>query len=118
LCGLPVPFPGKGWNNFCFPQPTPFAAIGPSAVTNGHKIQSIMSTIKFEELNPDIHTCRSELQGDWMVWHCPHCPGYERRLNWRTGELRAARGGSNALHAGGADEEGVRQAFQQELPLN
>lgn len=33
-----------------------------------------------------IHRCESCQEGDWIVFSCPDCYDYERRLNWRTGE--------------------------------
>jgi len=38
---------------------------------------------------PDHHECTSTRSGDWIVFRCPRCPDYERRLNWRTGATHA-----------------------------
>lgn len=56
--------------------------------------------IEFEGLSENIHYCTSHIDKDWIVWRCPHCEGYERRLNWKTGEMRVNRGNSLAQHTG------------------
>ena len=35
------------------------------------------------------HRCESYRDGDWIVFTCPLCLDYERRLNWRTGNMTA-----------------------------
>lgn len=50
-----------------------------------------------------FHQCTSHTEGNWTVWRCPHCAGYERRLNRATGQMRVNKGGSTALHTGMAD---------------
>ncbi len=61
--------------------------------------------IRCEEINPlniaEKHSCQSRLEGDWIIWTCPKCEGYERRLNWRTGEMKGKRSPAHAaLHYG------------------
>ncbi len=36
----------------------------------------------------ESHQCDAYRDGDWIVFLCPQCEGYERRLNWRTGEMK------------------------------
>lgn len=37
---------------------------------------------------PDFyHTCVSHREGNWIVFTCPQCHRYERRLNFQTGEM-------------------------------
>ncbi len=59
----------------------------------------------------DFHQCTSHREGDWTVWRCPLCPGYERRLNRVTGKMEVRRNGSAALHSGiagaGSDMAGL-----------
>lgn len=50
-----------------------------------------------------LHHCTSHTEGNWTVWRCPLCAGYERRFNWVTGERLVSKGGSTALHTGMAD---------------
>ncbi|MEL6845823.1 MAG: hypothetical protein AAFP02_21665, partial [Bacteroidota bacterium] len=38
------------------------------------------------------HRCQSKRQGDWLIFSCPKCPGFERRLNWKTGETKVTEG--------------------------
>ena len=47
-----------------------------------------------------FHQCTSHVDGNWTVWRCPHCPGYEQRLNRVTSEMIVRKGGSTALHSG------------------
>ena len=60
--------------------------------------------IYFKELNKEKdsnkHSCESRLEGDWIIWTCRECEGYERKLNWRTGEMRAKRTPTTAEHYG------------------
>jgi hypothetical protein len=59
-----------------------------------------MDTISFKGLPADIHHCTSHREGDWVVWRCPQCSDYERRMNWQTGEMNIRRGHSSAQHTG------------------
>ncbi len=59
-----------------------------------------MGEFSFSDLPETTHHCTSHREGNWIVWRCPHCPGYERRLNWQTGQMRVRRGGSEAQHTG------------------
>ncbi|HFA48865.1 MAG TPA: hypothetical protein ENJ95_07600 [Bacteroidetes bacterium] len=34
------------------------------------------------------HKCYSEQEGDWVVFRCPLCPDYERRIHSKTGEMK------------------------------
>jgi hypothetical protein len=69
--------------------------------------------------NPaDLHQCTSHTDGDWTVWRCPHCPGYERQFNWVTSEMKVRSGGSTALHSGMADDENGMAALTEGLCQN
>ncbi len=48
-----------------------------------------MKVIKFDADLPDhvSHECDSFREGEWIIFHCPQCPMYERRINRRTGEM-------------------------------
>lgn len=47
------------------------------------------------------HHCESYRDGDWIVFTCSKCLSYERRLNWRTGEMKIKEGEDpGILHAG------------------
>lgn len=59
-----------------------------------------MDNFFFDGLPQNVHPCTSHREGDWIIWRCAQCAGYERRLNWSTGEMRVKRGGSEARHAG------------------
>lgn len=50
------------------------------------------------------HTCTSYSDGDWIVWICPQCEGYERRLNWQTGEMKI-KSPTNFSHVGWSDKK-------------
>jgi len=38
------------------------------------------------------HQCVVRHDGDWAVFTCPHCEGYERRLNLRNGKMTSRPG--------------------------
>ncbi|MBK8426398.1 MAG: hypothetical protein IPL27_10725 [Lewinellaceae bacterium] len=59
-----------------------------------------MDSISFKGLPSDTHHCTSHRDGDWVIWRCPHCTDYERRMNWQTGEMRTLHGRSTARHTG------------------
>ncbi len=47
------------------------------------------------------HTCTSKRQGDWIIFSCPLCPGYERRMNLQTGAVTVQDGNDPyILHEG------------------
>ncbi len=60
----------------------------------------IAPNITFDNLAPDVHVCTSTRTGDVITWLCPHCPGYVRTLNMRTGAMYMNRAGSTAAHTG------------------
>ena len=74
--------------------------------------------IQFEGLPSDIHHCTSHRDGDWIIWRCPRCEGYERRYNWRTTEMRVKRGNSEAQHTGMSTREQNMEALQRGGSLN
>ena len=77
-----------------------------------------MSAIQFDGLPKDIHSCTVSLDGDWIVWRCPFCRDYERRLNWQTGEMSVRRGGSAARHCGFIEGKENMDALTQIESLN
>ena len=50
--------------------------------------------------DPDAHQCESYREGDWIIFRCPQCEEYERRINWRTGEMSVANSESGINHQG------------------
>ncbi|KAA3612183.1 MAG: hypothetical protein DWQ05_19465 [Calditrichaeota bacterium] len=46
------------------------------------------------------HPCNSIRHGDWVVFKCPLCPDYERRINWRTKEVSVKGSTPEILHNG------------------
>jgi Zn finger protein HypA/HybF involved in hydrogenase expression len=48
----------------------------------------------------EFHQCQATREGDWIVFRCPKCNGYERRLNWRTGEMTSRNVNVQVLHTG------------------
>ena len=47
--------------------------------------------IEFPSNDPEQrHRCRSRREGDWAVFFCPFCPGFERRINLRTGAMKTS----------------------------
>lgn len=56
--------------------------------------------IEFEGLSENAHHCTSHVDGEWIIWICPICTGYYRKLNWKTGEMISNTNGSVFLHTG------------------
>ena len=46
------------------------------------------------------HQCDSVVEGDWVVFRCPICKNYERRINMLTGETKAQNISSVISHSG------------------
>ena len=46
-----------------------------------------MQTVKVQ-FGQEQHSCRRHKEGDWEVWTCPQCPGYEKRFNHKEGLMR------------------------------
>ena len=42
--------------------------------------------------HPDSHKCQTSLDGNWVVFTCPLCEDYERRVNRVTGEVKSMEG--------------------------
>lgn len=62
--------------------------------------------MKLKFTNTDNHhQCTTTMIGDWIVWKCPHCEGYERRFNARTGEMKV-NGKTGIQHTGSSDGKG------------
>ena len=72
-----------------------------------------MQTIKFEpDENMEHHECESFREGDWIVFRCPQCGDYERRMNWRTGEMRSRNARPEFYHTGSHVPPVYREAFE------
>lgn len=49
----------------------------------------------------NVHHCTSHREGDWITWRCPLCAHYERRFNWRTGQMQCDKGDvGDVIHTG------------------
>jgi hypothetical protein len=46
------------------------------------------------------HECDSVIEGDWVIFRCPICIDYERRINVLTGETRVKNLSSIVSHSG------------------
>lgn len=57
--------------------------------------------IKFNHSSDaEVHECESYREGDWIIFRCPLCRDYERRMNWRTGEMKVENSTENITHSG------------------
>lgn len=60
-----------------------------------------MHTITFStEPGYDHHECDSVVEGEWVVFRCPICSNYERRINLLTGETKVKNLSSVIRHSG------------------
>lgn len=55
--------------------------------------------IEFQNLSNESHHCTTHREGDWIVWRCPFCHNYERRLNIKTNQM-TVRGKTDYQHVG------------------
>ena len=62
--------------------------------------------------DPDAHQCESYRDGDWIVFRCPMCLDYERRVNWRTGVMTVRNGRENVRHTGTHLPPHYKSAFE------
>ncbi len=46
------------------------------------------------------HECEAYDDGDWIVFRCPICKDYERRINKLTGKMRVSNANAHIRHAG------------------
>lgn len=57
------------------------------------------------------HSCNARRDGDWAIFTCPLCPGFERRMNLRTGAMRVQEASdASALHEGFFVPVGLEQS--------
>lgn len=57
--------------------------------------------IKFNNFSDaEQHECESHRDGDWIIFRCPVCQEYERRINWRTGDTKVKDSDPNINHSG------------------
>lgn len=59
-----------------------------------------MKTLSFNPSSEEQHACIGHKEGDWIIFTCPQCKGYERRINWKTGEMKSRVGDNPVLHTG------------------
>ena len=44
---------------------------------------------QFNAESPETrHICESRKEGEWVVFVCPHCPDFERRMHLKTGQMK------------------------------
>lgn len=46
------------------------------------------------------HHCIGHKEGNWIIFTCPVCRDYQRRINCVTKEVIVRKGSSNAVHVG------------------
>lgn len=58
-----------------------------------------------------LHECTSVRTGDWIIFRCSQCADYERRINWRTGEMVVRDNRIDIMHTGLHLANEYREAF-------
>lgn len=72
-----------------------------------------MQTIRFDAPDDtEQHLCQSYRTGDWIIFYCEQCGDYERRLNWRTGEMKVKNAKAEIRHTGFYAPEEYKSAFE------
>ncbi len=60
-----------------------------------------------------MHKCKTHREGDWVVFTCDKCPGYERRINLKTRKMRVSSPEDvQALHTGSFARHDLGHAFE------
>lgn len=60
----------------------------------------------------ETHKCTSYKEGDWVIFKCPICLQYERRMNLINGKMKTKGSSENILHTGMFDgSENVSEAL-------
>jgi len=77
-----------------------------------------MGELHFQGLPTDVHHCTSHRDGDWIIWRCPHCEGFERKFNFVTEEMWVRRGNSRARHTGSIVNDQNMTALRNGLSPN
>lgn len=56
------------------------------------------------------HRCEGRREGNWIVFRCPLCPGFERRINLVTGDMvRRGEDADDLLHEGSWAPVGLKE---------
>lgn len=58
------------------------------------------------------HKCESHREGDWITFYCPRCPEFERKLNWKTREMKTKGASEHIRHSGSYFPSEYRDAFE------
>ena len=61
--------------------------------------------IEFLDIPGEVHYCTSFVDGDSVVFRCPLCPQYERRINFDTGKMQAKGQSQDIRHVGSINGE-------------
>jgi hypothetical protein len=48
--------------------------------------------IKIDDGDGSGHKAQGRLEGQWIIFTCEHCPSWERRYDWQTGEMTFSKG--------------------------
>jgi hypothetical protein len=74
--------------------------------------RKIAMKIEFSSFsNNEQHKCESFRDGDWIVFRCPVCQDYERRINWRTGDTKVKNSVPDINHSGSYFPYELTEAF-------
>lgn len=86
----------------------------------------ISGTVNGLELtSAERHYCTSHIDGDWIIWRCPICCDnsnnlfpYERRLNWKTGEMKPPQNRNEGIDHSGFTQGDPKTDINQPLTKN
>ena len=73
-----------------------------------------MSDFQFDSSSAEneVHKCKSYRDGDWIIYYCPQCSDYERRINWRTGKMKSRHIKKNINHVGSHEISEYKEVFE------
>lgn len=67
-----------------------------------------MNELNFNDPSVISHQCEHRREGDWVIFTCPYCEDYERKINTKTGEMKAKKTWTDIPHQGLAVPDGLQ----------
>ena len=78
-----------------------------------------MQEVNFQAtLTDDMHKCSSHWEGDWIIFKCPICKDYERKINWLNGKMTVKNNKSPARHYGFHTTNSANPIFRTQFNKN
>jgi hypothetical protein len=70
-------------------------------------MKKIINLTNVDQLE-EVHNCTATRKGEWVIFTCPMCLDYERRINLRTGDMKTYAPFTTIKHNGTYMPEGLQ----------